>query len=70
MILPPVQESIGIALPVREWSHYAEEAINSFISYARLIDKLLVSVDSSETELELFSELVGQDDRILLVQMA
>jgi len=68
LILPPGQESIGIALPVREWSHYAEEAINSFISYSRSIDKLLVSVDGSETQRKLFSELVGQDDRIFLVQ--
>jgi hypothetical protein len=62
------EHSIGIALPVREWSEYAEEAIKSFISFARPIDKLLVSIDGSESQKEQFSKIADADDRISVVQ--
>lgn len=66
--MSPSDESIGIALPVRQWSHYAEEAIESFISFARPIDKLVISIDGSKAQKEKFSELAGADDRISVVQ--
>jgi hypothetical protein len=62
------EHSIGIALPVREWSEYAEEAIKSFISFARPIDKLLVSIDGSESQKEQFSKIADADDRISVVK--
>ncbi len=62
------QQSIGIALPVRAWSLYAEEAIASFIESARPIDKLLVSVDGAEVSLDRFAQLISQDERISLVR--
>ena len=66
--MPQIQQSIGIALPVREWSLYADEAIKSFTSYARSIDRLLVSIDGSEDELKKFENSITRDSRVSYVR--
>jgi len=62
--LPQSQQSIGIALPVREWSPYADEAIKSFSTHARSIDRLFVSIDGSEDELNKFQNSIDLDNRV------
>ncbi len=62
--MPRSQQSIGMALPVRQWSHYADEAIKSFTTYARSIDRLIVSIDGSEDELKKFENSIDSDNRV------
>jgi len=61
-------ESVGLALPVRQWSSYAREAILSFRANARTIDRLVVSVDSESEDVERYRGLVIEDERISVVK--
>ena len=60
--------AVGIAVPIREWNEYAEAAVQSFIRFARPVDRLIVSLDSGESSQMMYSSPCFRDNRIRLIR--